>query len=66
MNLVQQRVIVEQADDKHYRDAAGNPIKLLDMSTGKFRVRGSAANFQHTQATDNKNKRQQQPIEITE
>src|ERR1700692_3112263 len=65
MNLLKQRLIVQQADEEHRAHPRRNPIDLLDMSARKLGVFGGTVNLQHTKCADHQYEAQKDPIEIT-
>ena len=66
MHPVEQRLVVHQADEEHQRQAAGNPIELLNVGAGEFGVQSRAVDLGDANEANEKYEGQQNPIEIAE
>jgi hypothetical protein len=64
MNLFEQRLVVQQAYQKHANDAAEDPIDLPDVGTRELRVSSGTLDFEHTDGADHQDEDQEQPIEV--
>ena len=63
---LKQSMVVQQADDEHADQTARNPVHLLDMDAGEFRVQRGTANLDDAERADNQHERDQRPIKIAE
>jgi hypothetical protein len=65
MDLFQQGLIIEQADQEHRGHARCDPVDLLEVGAGKLRVLGRTVNLQHAERADHQHEAQQDPVEIS-
>ncbi len=59
MNLVEQGLIVQQAEQEHAGDPAADPVELLDVGSGKLGMHGGTLDLHHTQAAKQQDEGQQ-------
>src|SRR5580658_2360112 len=64
VDLIEQRLIVDQADQKHGANAGQHPVDLFDVGSGELGVHGGAVDFHYAQAADHEHEAQQDPVEI--
>ena len=64
VNLLEQGLVVQQADQEHADETAADPVELLDVGAGEFRVHSGAMDFHDAQPAKHQDKDQQQPVEV--
>jgi hypothetical protein len=64
VNRLQQRLVVHQADKEHDQQAGADPVHLLDVRTGEFRVERGAVNLHHAQQADEQHERKEDPVKV--
>ena len=68
MDAVEQGFVVDQAEQQHEDQAAGNPIDLLyvHVHVSKPAGHGGAVDLRHPHGTDQKHKQEQHPVKISQ
>ncbi len=66
VNPLQQHLVIEKTNQEHAPDAAHNPVQLLDVRAGKFRVLGGTVDLHDPQTTDDQDEYEEYPIKIAE
>ena len=64
MDLIEQCLVVHQADDEHRPHTCHHPIDLPNVGSSKLRVLGGAVDLHHTHAAEDEHEDQQHPVEI--